>query len=87
MKLKYDFAIQEVADNFVAVGRDRKTGDVAKVLKLNETGAVILQGLLDGADTVAIVSRLLEEYDVEPQEAEREVNAFLDMLTESELVQ
>ena len=50
---------------------------------LNETGVIILRALMDGADTPAIVSQLLAEYDVTPQEAEAEVNAFIDMLKEN----
>jgi len=83
MKLKYDIAIQEVADKFMAVAKNGETEEVAKVLTLNETGAVILRALQDGADTPAIVSQLLAEYDVTPQEAETEVNAFIDMLKEN----
>ena len=83
MKLKYDIAIQEVADKFVAVAKNGETEEVEKVFTLNDTGAVILRALLDGADTAAIVSQLLAEYDVSPQEAEAEVNAFIDMLKEN----
>ena len=83
MKLKYDIAIQEVADKFVAVARNGETEDVEKVLTLNETGAIILHALQDGADAPAIVSQLLAEYDVSPQEAEAEVNNFIDMLKEN----
>ena len=83
MKLKFDIAIQEVADKFVAVARNRETEDVEKVFTLNETGVVILRALIDGADTTAIVSQLLAEYDVTQQEAEAEVNAFIDMLKEN----
>ena len=83
MKLKYDIAIQDVADKFVAVAKNGETEEVAKVLTLNETGVIILRALIDGADTQAIVSQLLAEYDVSPQEAEEEVNAFIKMLTEN----
>ena len=83
MKLKYDIAIQEVADKFVAVAKNSETEEVEKVFTLNETGVVILRALTDGADTSAIVSQLLTEYDVTPQEAETEVNAFIDMLKEN----
>ena len=83
MKLKYDIAIQEVADKFVAVAKNGETKDVEKVFTLNETGVIILRALMEGADTPAIVSRLLAEYDVSPQEAETEVNAFIDMLKEN----
>ena len=83
MKLKYDIAIQEVADKFVAVAKNGETEEVEKVFTLNETGVIILRALMDGADTPAIVSQLLAEYDVTPQEAEAEVNAFIDMLKEN----
>ena len=85
MQLKFDIAVQEVADKFVAVARNAATEQVEKVFTLNETGAFILRALVDGADTPAIVSRLLAGYDVNPQEAEAEVNAFIDMLKENGL--
>ena len=87
MKLKYDIAIQEVADKFVAVAKNGETEEVEKVFTLNETGVIILRALMDGADTTAIVSQLLAEYDVSPQEAEAEVNAFIDMLKENGIAQ
>ena len=83
MKLKYDIAIQEVADKFVAVVKNGETEEVEKVFTLNETGVIILRALMEGADTPAIVSQLLAEYNVTPQEAETEVNAFIDMLKEN----
>lgn len=83
MKLKYDIAIQEVADKFVAVAKNGETEEVEKVFTLNETGVIILRALMEGADTSAIVSQLLAEYDVTPQEAEAEVNEFIDMLKEN----
>ena len=73
MKLKYDIAIQEVADKFVAVAKNGETEEVEKVFTLNETGVIILRALMEGADTPAIVSQLLAEYDVSPQEAEAEI--------------
>ena len=86
MKLKYDCHIQEVADKFVVVGKNRETGAVEQVFNVNETGALILQALQDGKDTEAIVALLLDEYDVEPQEAEAEVNIFLNSLSDSSLI-
>ena len=85
MKLKYDFSIQEVADMFVAVGKNPETQTVEQVFNLNDTGALILQALQNGDDVPAIVSQLLSKYDVTPQEAEAEVNEFIEMLKESEL--
>lgn len=80
MKLKYEFSIQEVADKFVAVAKNRETETVEQVFNLNETGALILQALQDGSDAPDIVSLLLSKYDVTPEEAQNEVSAFIDML-------
>lgn len=80
MKLNYEFSIQEVADKFVAVAKNPETETVEQVFNLNESGAVILRALQEGKDVPAIVSLLLSQYDVEPQEAEDEVNAFVNML-------
>ena len=83
MKLKFEIVIQEVADKFMVVAKNGETEEVEKVLNLNETGAIILRALQDGTDTPAIVSQLLAEYDVSQQEAEAEVNNFIDMLKEN----
>ena len=85
MKLNYEFSIQEVADKFVAVAKNTETETVEQELNLNETGAMILKALQDGMDVPAIVSLLLSTYDVDPQEAEAEVNTFIDMLVSNAL--
>ena len=85
MKLKYDFAIQEVADKFVAVGKDPETQTVEQVFNLNDTGALILQALQNGNDVPTIVSLLLSKYDVTQQEAKTEVNEFIAMLKDNGL--
>ena len=86
MQLKYDFSIQEVADKYVAVAKNRETEAVESVFNLNETGALILKAIQDGQDVPAIVSQLLFRYDVQPHEAETEVNLFIQMLTDNGLL-
>lgn len=85
MKLKYDFSIQEVADKFVAVGKNPETQTVEQVFNLNDTGALILQALQDGSDVPAIVNLLLSKYDVTQQEAKTEVKEFIAMLKDNGL--
>ena len=85
MTLKYDFSIQEVADKFIAVAKNRETETVEKVFNLNETGALLLKALQDGKDVPAISSQLVSEYDIQPADAESEVQAFIDMLVRNDL--
>ena len=87
MKLKYDFSVQEVADMFVAVAKNPETQTVEQVFRLNETGALIMKALQEGNAPSAIVGLLLEQYDVQPDEAEAEVMAFIKMLIEKGLAE
>lgn len=86
MKLKYEFSIQEVADKFVAVAKNPETETVELVFNLNETGALILQALQDGKDVAEIIDLLLAEYDTNIQDAEKEVNTFVDTLKNNGLL-
>lgn len=86
MKLKYEFSIQEVADKFVAVAKNPETETVELVFNLNETGALILQALQDGKDVAEIINLLLAEYDINIQDAEKEVNTFVDTLKNNGLL-
>ena len=65
MKLKYDIAIQEVADKFMAVAKNGETEEVEKVLNLNETGAIILRALQDGAEEQIAFARLAHHGSME----------------------
>ena len=85
MNLKYTFSIQEVADKYVAMAKNRETGTVECVFNLNGTGALILKALQDGHDVPDIVNLLMSEYDVQPDEAENGVNAFIGMLVKNGL--
>ncbi len=85
MKLNFDFAVQEVADMFVAVAKDRETGDPQKVFRLNETGATIIEALQEGSDEEAIVARLTREFNVDEATARKETAGFIQMLTDNGL--
>ena len=80
MELKYDFVIQEIADRFVAVARDKDTEEVKKVFRLNATGALILQDLQDGKSEEEIVADMTSKFTVEEAQAKEEIDAFLEMV-------
>ena len=86
MTLKYDFSIQEVADKFIAIAKNRETGTVEQVFNLNGTGALLLKALQDGLSVPAIVDLLTSEYDIQPANAQKEVRAFMDMLIRNGLL-
>ncbi len=86
MKLKYTFAISEVAGQTVAVPIDSGYGEQS-IIKTNETGAFILNLLKEDITLSQIVAKIKEEFETESQEAlESTVNKFIDSLKAADLI-
>jgi hypothetical protein len=54
---------------------------------LNTTASTVFQLLLVGADVEALVTAILDVYDVDRATAERDVGAFLDELRQQDLLE
>lgn len=86
MKLKYDFAIQNVAGCRVAVAVGPGSEKCNKVLNLNETGADILALLREEKTEDELVAALLAEYDVTEECLRSDVRALLEQLASAGLL-
>lgn len=82
MKKKLDFVLREIAGDLLLVPTGKTALDLNGMLTLNEVGGEIWK-LLDEVDSEEeIVDRLMEDYDVEREELQRDVREFLDKLRE-----
>jgi PqqD family protein of HPr-rel-A system len=59
----------------------------AEVVVLNEVAARILQLLDARAGTDSLMQQLQQEFDVEPEQLRRDVDAFLEQLLESGIIE
>ncbi len=67
-----------VAGETLIVPVRAKVGDLASIYSFNETGTLIWK-LLESPRTVAeLAMAVAQEYEVEPAQAERDVEAFVD---------
>ncbi len=86
MKLKYTFAISEVAGQMVAVPIDSGYGEQS-IIKTNETGAYILNLLKEDITLSQIICKIKEAFETESEEAlEATVNKFIDSLKAADLL-
>lgn len=79
MKLKYDFVINQVAGETVAVSVGNNDGQFNGYIKLNETGAEIFKALKKDTTREQIVELLLQKY---PDATENQVSESVDELLE-----
>lgn len=86
MTIKGSFILREVAGSHVVVPVGASVVDFNGMITLNETGAFLWGLLNQGAAPEDLVRRLTEEYDVTPEEARRDVDAFLQRMRENDFL-
>jgi hypothetical protein len=81
-----EFVLRNVGTEAVLVPIRNRVGDLDSVYVMSPV-AVRVWSLIDGvSDVDAIVTRISDEYDVEPLEAVRDVNELLESLEEAALI-
>ncbi|MBQ6717413.1 MAG: PqqD family protein [Clostridia bacterium] len=87
MKLKYNFVINQVAGETVAVSVGDNDGRFNGYIKLNETGAFIFKMLKKDTTREDIINALLAEYPDATQEVAAEsVDELVEQLRKAELL-
>ena len=80
MKIKPDFALWEIAGDLLLVPAGQTAPDLNAMMILNEVGGEVWKLLPEAADEEELISRLLEEYDVQEEVLRKDVDCFLNEL-------
>ena len=73
---------RKIADEFILVPIRQNVGDLESIYTLNETGARIWE-LIDGKKKVnEVKEKVVEEFEVTPEEAEKDIIEHLRQLEE-----
>lgn len=88
MKLKYDFVVNQVAGETVAVSVGNIDGKFNGYIKLNDTGAFIFKALKNDTTRDKIISDLKNEYpDTDETDIVDSVNDIIEKLEKAELLE
>lgn len=85
MKIKEDFILRKVADSYVVVPVNKMTLDFNGIINLNETGAFLFGILQNGATKEELISKLLHEYEVTEEKAEKDIDAFIRKIKDADI--
>ena len=83
MKINEDFILRKVADSYVVVPVNKKTLDFNGIINLNETGAFLFEILQNGATPEELKEKLLAEYEVSPEIAEKDIEIFINKVKDA----
>lgn len=83
MKLKPDFALRQIAENWVVIPVGEQTLNMPGILTANESGAFLWK-LLEQEQTVdSLTNAMLAEYDADPDRVRQDVLEFLEKLRDA----
>lgn len=87
MKLKYDFVVRDVCGSSVAVAVGDGASAFNGMIKLNSTGAEIMELLASPTTEEQIVDTLTEKYKADKSEVASAVASFLKTLRDSGVIE
>ena len=87
MKLKYRFVIREMAEQYVAVAVGADNAHFHGMVKLNSTGAFLMERLNEKPCTEEeLLHAMLDRYDVTRERARENLQSFLQILRDGDLL-
>ena len=88
MKLKYNFVVNEVAGNMVAVAVGEDVTKFNGFIKMNKTGAEILELLKSETTVEALVEEMAKLYpDCDTQQIKESVENLVEKLKNAEVLE
>lgn len=85
MQVKDGLKIKKVSDYYLIV-KDDVNLDFNKVITLNKSGKLLFESLKEPQTTESLTNVLLNTYDVTEKQAIKDVNSFLNILKENNLL-
>ena len=80
MRIKDNYVLQEVADEYIVVPLGEEADRVEGILYLNHVGAFLWKMLEKDESEDSLVAAMVNKYDVEENVARRDVMTFLNEL-------
>lgn len=87
MKLKHEFIIREIAGEYVLIPMGKSALAFSGMVTTNEVGAAICQRLESPATKEELVEAVCQEFEVSPQTAQADLEEFLTVLRQVNLLE
>lgn len=80
MKIDEPYILRQIAGEYVILPTGSTTREFNGMITVNEQGAFLWEKLRQGITRDGLVEAILEEYEVDPETAEADVDEFVHIL-------
>ncbi len=80
MRLKYNFVVQQVDEDFVAVAVGEDAAEFGGLIRMNKTGAFLFEQLKSDKSRKELLTSMVEKYDAPEAVLAGNLDGFLERL-------
>ena len=86
MDVKKEFIVREIAGDYILVPYGQTTLDFNGIVTMNEIGRFIWENIEKAEDEDELLGFILDEYEVERDVAKADLDEFLTILRDAEII-
>lgn len=86
MKISKEFALREIAGNYIVVPFGKNSVSFKAMITLNETGAFLWRQIEEERTEQELLTALLEEYDIDSETAKGDIASFIEKLKSANII-
>ena len=86
LKSDKEYVLRQIGDDYIIVPVGKTTLSFNGMITVNETGAFLWEQLIKGTNKEELLRTLIETYEVTQEEAERDIDEFLDVLYKNNIL-
>lgn len=87
MKMKYEFAVRDIAGDYVLVPLGQAALDFSGMITTSDVGAFIVESLAKETTLTELTEKLMAEYNVDAATAEADLKEFTQQLRKLNLLE
>lgn len=87
MKISEEFALREIAGNYIVIPFGEKTVNFNAMITLNETGAFLWKQLEEEKTQMELLNAMVKEYEIDDETAKSDIEKFCEKLKTSGILE
>ena len=86
IRIDKEYVLRQIGDDYIIVPVGKSVLSFNGMITVNETGAFLWEQLVKGTNKEELLRTMVETYEVTQEEAERDIDEFLDILYKDDIL-